>query len=166
MTVYLTDIKGLSIRTTGEEDVSLIVKFIVELADYEGCKDQVEATEESVRDSLFVKKQAIALITEFEGKPVGFSLYLYKFSTFLGKAYLYLEDLYVSPEWRGRGFGKALPINLIKIAVDNGCTRLDWGCFNYNIPYMEFYKALGARELTEWADFRVDGELLRKYGGK
>ena len=163
MSVTHTNIEGLTIRTTTEEDIPLILKFIVDLADYEGCKDCVKATEESLMDSLFVKKQAETLIAEYHGQPVGFSLYLYKFSTFLGRAYLYLEDLYVAPEWRGRGIGKKLLTNLMRVAVEHGCTRLDWGCFAYNTPSMEFYKQLGARELTEWADFRVDGELLQEY---
>ncbi|QHI70995.1 GNAT family N-acetyltransferase [Aminipila terrae] len=164
MSNALTNIEGFTIRTATEEDIPLILRYILELADYEGCKHLVQATEESLMESLFVKNQAETLIAEYCGEPVGFSMYLFKFSTFLGKAYIYLEDLYVTPQWRGKGFGKALLINLMKIAVSNDCTRLDWGCFVYNEPSMAFYKQLGARELTEWADFRVDGELLQKYG--
>lgn len=164
MSIRKTSIEDFTIRTTTEEDIPLILRYILELADYEGCKHLVKATEESLMDSLFVKHQAETLIAEYKGEPVGFSMYLYKFSTFVGRAYLYLEDLYVAPEWRGRGFGKMLLMNLMKVAVENNCNRLDWGCFNYNTPSMEFYKALGARELTDWADFRVDGELLQKYG--
>lgn len=165
MSKVLTNIEGFTIRTSTKEDIPLILRYILELADYEECKHLVQATEESLMDSLLVKNQAETLIAEYNGEPVGFSMYLFKFSTFLGKAYVYLEDLYVTPQWRGKGFGKALLINLMKVAVENGCTRLDWGCFAYNEPSMEFYKQLGARELTEWADFRVDGELLQKYGG-
>ena len=160
MTDYETSIPNLKIRTAVLEDVPLILQFIKALADYEGLLDEVVATEEILRDSLFEKKQAEVIIAEHNEAPIGFALFFHNFSTFLGKANLYLEDLFVKPEARGLGAGKALLACLAKIAVDRDCGRLDWWCLDWNESSIRFYKQMGAVPMSDWTVYRVDGDRL------
>ncbi len=159
---YKTKIDGFTIRFADEEDVSLILDLIKGLAKYEKMLDQVVATEEDLKESLFIKKQAEVVIGEEKGKPVGFALFFHNYSTFLGKANLYLEDLFVKPEYRGRGYGKTLLSFLGKIAVDRNCGRLDWWCLDWNTSSIEFYKEMGAIPMDEWTVYRVEGKQLGK----
>ncbi len=159
---YKTKIDGFTIRFADEEDVSLILDLIKGLAKYEKMLDQVVATEEDLKESLFIKKQAEVVIGEEKGKPVGFALFFHNYSTFLGKANLYLEDLFVKPEYRGRGYGKTLLSFLGKIAVDRNCGRLDLWCLDWNTSSIEFYKEMGAIPMDEWTVYRVEGKQLGK----
>lgn len=159
---YNTKVQGFKIRHANESDVSLILKFIKELADYEGLLHEVVATEEILMESLFEKKQAEVIIGEYNGEPAGFSLFFHNFSTFLGKANLYLEDLYVDPAFRGKGLGKTMLACLGTIAVERGCGRLDWWCLDWNKTSIDFYLQMGAKPMDEWTVYRVDGENLPK----
>lgn len=152
--------KKFEIRFAKEEDISLILKFIKDLASYEKLLHEVVATEDILRESLFEKKQAEVIIGEEDGVPVGFALFFHNFSTFLGKANLYLEDLFVSPESRGRGYGKKLLSHLAKIAVERNCARLDWWCLDWNTSSIEFYKEMGAIPMDEWTVYRMEGKKL------
>lgn len=166
MSVYKTKVEDLLIREAKEDDNSLILQFIKDLADYEGLLSEVVATEEILYNSLFVKKQAEVIIAEYKGRPIGFALYFHNFSTFLGKANLYLEDLFVKPEYRGLGAGQALLACLAKIAVDRGCGRLDWWCLDWNESSIRFYKEMGAKPMDEWTVYRVDGDALPALAAK
>ena len=161
---YNTKVEGFQIRQANESDVSLILKFIKELADYEGLLHEVVATEEILMESLFEKKQAEVIIGEYNGKPAGFSLFFHNFSTFLGKANLYLEDLYVDPAFRGKGLGKTMLACLGTIAVERGCGRLDWWCLDWNRPNIDFYRSLGAQPMSDWTVYRIDGQTLQDMG--
>lgn len=161
---YETSVTDFRIRMAVEEDTSLILEFIKDLADYEGMLEEVVATEEILRNSLFVKKQAEVIIGEHKGIPIGFALFFHNFSTFLGKANLYLEDLFVKPEARGLGAGKALLACLGKIAEERDCGRLDWWCLDWNESSINFYKQMGAKPMDEWTVYRVDGEALPNLG--
>jgi len=148
------------IRFATESDVSLILQFIKDLAEYEELLDEVVATEEILKESLFIKKQAEVIIGEENGIPVGFALFFHNFSTFLGKANLYLEDLFVKPNNRGKGYGKKLLSYLGKIAVDRDCGRLDWWCLDWNTSSIEFYKEVGAIAMDDWTVYRMQGKAL------
>ncbi|MGI6732226.1 MAG: GNAT family N-acetyltransferase [Anaerovoracaceae bacterium] len=157
---YETSTSNIRIRMAVPSDVPLILGFIKELAAYENMSDEVVATEGILMENLFEKKQAEVIIAEHKEEPVGFALFFHNFSTFLGKANLYLEDLFVKPEARGLGAGKALLSCLAKIAVERNCGRLDWWCLDWNEPAIDFYKQMGARPMDEWTVYRVDGEAL------
>ncbi len=150
----------MNYRYATENDVPLIHRFIVELAKYEKLENEVVATEELLREWIFEKKKAEVIFALEGDKEVGFALFFHNFSTFLGRAGLYLEDLFVLPEYRSKGYGKALLKTLAKIAVDRGCGRLDWCCLDWNKPSIEFYKSLGAVSLDEWTTYRLSGETL------
>ncbi|SVD06850.1 uncharacterized protein METZ01_LOCUS359704, partial [marine metagenome] len=142
--------ESLKIRPAGEADVQLLVEFIRALAGYEKLLDEVVATEEIVRESLCGKKPAAeALIGEWEGEPVAFAVYFENFSTFMGRSGLYLEDLFVKPEYRQRGIGKGMLKHLAKIAVERGCPRFEWIALDWNEPAIKFYEGLGAKQLTD-----------------
>ncbi len=166
MADYPTNIPNFNIRLATEADTALILHFIKALAVYEQLPDAVVATEEVLRRSLFEKKQAEVIIGEYHGQPVAFALFFHNFSTFLGKATLYLEDLFVQDDARGHGFGQAMLFCLMRIALERDCERLDWGCFKWNTPSIAFYKSLGAKEMSEWACFRVEGETLKTLAHK
>lgn len=155
-----TNIPNLKIRFAIEEDNKLILKFIRELAEYEKLLNEVVATEKVLYESLFVKKQAEVIISEYNNEAVGFALFFHNFSTFLGKANLYLEDLYVRQEMRSYGIGKALLSALGKIAIDRGCERLDWWCLDWNKSSIDFYKKMGAIPMDEWTVYRVENQAL------
>ena len=149
-------------RFAQEEDCRLILKFIRSLARYEKMSDEVVATEEILREWLFVKKKAEVIFALDGEKEVGFALFFHNFSTFLGRAGIYLEDLYVRPSYRGKGYGKALLIKLAQIAVTRGCGRLEWACLDWNRPSIDFYKSLGAVPMDEWTVYRVSGPTLEE----
>ena len=151
-----------TIRYAKEEDTPLILDFIRRLADYEKMSDQVVATEDLLREWVFEKKKAEVLLGYEDGKPVAFALFFHNFSTFLGRAGIYLEDLFVLPECRGKGYGKVIMKELAKIAVERGCGRLEWACLNWNESSLAFYRSLGAEPLTEWTTCRLSGETLQE----
>lgn len=160
-----TRIDGFRIRFAREEDVPLILEFIKGLAEYERMLDQVVATEEMLKESLFERKAAEVIIGEYEGEPVSFALFFHNFSTFLGRPGIYLEDLFVKPESRGRGFGKIMLSFLAKLAVERKCGRLEWWCLDWNEPSIRFYRQLGAEPMDDWTVYRVCGKALDKLAG-
>ena len=151
-------------RMAERKDVGIILSFIRALAEYEGMSDQVVATEDLLEEQMFGREKAKALFVMEDGKEVGFALYFCNFSTFRGRAGLYLEDLYVYPEYRGKGYGKALLSKLAQMAADSGCERMEWWCLDWNRPSIEFYKSLGAIPMDEWTVYRLTGDELRKFG--
>lgn len=157
-----TKIDDFKLRFAEEKDVPLILYFIKELAIYEKMLDEVVATEEILMDSLFNKKSAEVVIADYKGAPVGFVLFFHNFSTFLGKPGLYLEDLYVKPEVRGKGFGKALLTFLANLAVKRNCGRFEWSCLDWNEPSIKFYKQMGATPMVDWTVYRLMGDSLQK----
>jgi len=148
------------IRVAEESDVNLILQFIQGLGAYEKLSHEVVATEEKLHKTLFQQKMAEVIIGEYDGKPVGFALFFHNYSTFLGQAGIYLEDLFIIPEKRGKGFGKKMLSHLAKLAVERDCGRLEWACLDWNEPSICFYKGLGAKSLDDWMIFRVTGETL------
>lgn len=157
---YSTKIPNFVIRQAEEGDTALILSFIKRLAEYEGLLSEVTADEDTLFYSLFARHQAEVIIGEYEGAPVAFALFFHNFSTFLGKANLYLEDLFVDERYRGRGLGRAMFACLAKIAVEHGCGRLDWWCLDWNEPSIRFYKSMGAVPMSDWTVYRVDGAAL------
>jgi GNAT superfamily N-acetyltransferase len=155
-----TGIPGFNIRQADECDVKLILQFIKGLGEYEKLSHEVVATEEKLHKTLFQQKMAEVVIGEFDGNPVGFALFFHNYSTFLGQAGIYLEDLYIKPEMRGKGFGKSMLKYLAKLAVERDCGRLEWACLDWNEPSICFYKGLGAKALEDWTVYRVTGETL------
>ena len=155
-----TTIPNFTLRFATEADVALILSFIKELADYEKMLDEVVATEAVLHESLFVRKAAEVVIGEYEGKPVSFGLFFHNFSTFLGRPGIYLEDLYVRPEMRGKGIGKLMLAYLAKLAKERNCGRLEWWCLDWNEPSYEFYIRMGAEPMDEWTVFRVCDQAL------
>lgn len=155
-----TKINKFQIRFAKEDDTKLILEFIKELADYEKLLDEVVATEEVLYESLFTRKKAEVIIGEYDGSPVGFALFFHNFSTFLGKPGMYLEDLYIKPEMRGKGLGKIMLSFLGKLAVERNCGRLEWWCIDWNEPSIKFYKGIGAKPMDEWTVYRVGNEAL------
>ena len=153
---------SLSFRFATENDVSKILFFIKELAAYEKMSDQVVATEDLLRQWIFQEHKAEVLFAVEDGTEIGFALFFHNFSTFLGRSGLYLEDLYVLPEHRGKGAGKALLKKLAAIAVQRQCGRLDWSCLDWNQPSIDFYLSLGAEALSDWTVYRAEGETLKK----
>lgn len=149
-----------SIRFAAREDIPTILEFIRALAAYEKMEDQVIADETLLETWIFEKRKAEVLLAFEGGTPVGFALFFHNFSTWLGRAGIYLEDLFVLPEYRGRGYGKLLLKRLARIAVQRGCGRLEWACLDWNEPSIAFYKSVGATALDEWATYRVTGDAL------
>jgi GNAT superfamily N-acetyltransferase len=143
-------------------DVPLILKFITDLAAYEKLSHAVVATETALRESLFEKRAAEVIIGYAGDEPAGFALFFQTFSTFVGAPGLYLEDLFVAPEWRRHGLGRALLAQLARIAVERGYGRVEWSVLDWNAPAIEFYKTLGARPMDEWTVFRLSGESIRE----
>ncbi len=155
------DLSKFRIRPAEESDVKLILRFITELGEYEKLSHQVVATEEKLLQTLFRQRMAEVIIGKFEEKPVGFALFFHNYSTFLGQAGIYLEDLYIKPEMRGKGFGKTMLRHLAKLAVERNCGRLEWACLDWNEPAICFYKGLGAKALEDWTIYRVTGPELQ-----
>ena len=150
-------------RFAEKSDVGLILQFIRDLAEYEKMSDEVVATEELLDEWLFEKKSAEVVFALEDGREVGFALFFHNFSTFLGRAGIYLEDLFVKPEYRGKGYGKGLIKKLAQIAVERGCGRLEWSCLDWNTPSIEFYKSLGAVPMEDWTVYRVTGDTLTTF---
>lgn len=155
------------IREATLDDTGLILHFINELAVYEKLAHEVETDEAMIARTLFGDDaRSYCLICEIDGEAVGFAIYFYNYSTWLGKYGIYLEDLYVSPEHRGRGAGKALLVHIARIAVDNDCGRFEWSVLDWNTPSIEFYESLGAREMSDWRIYRVTGEALKSLAAR
>jgi GNAT superfamily N-acetyltransferase len=155
------------IRPASIEGVLIILELIRDLATYERAPDEVTATEEQLIDVLFGERPAAEVLLAFEGQlPVGFAVYFYNFSTWLGRPGLYLEDLFVNPEKRGKGYGRALLVALAKIARDRGCGRLEWAVLNWNEPAIKFYHSLGAKPMNEWTVFRLTREEIAKLANE
>ena len=151
-----------SITNATREDVPTILGFIRQLAAYEHLEHEVVATEELLEEWLFDREKAEVLIAREGETPVGFALYFHNFSTFLGRAGIYLEDLFVLKEYRGRGYGKALLRRLAQITVERGCGRLEWCCLDWNQPSIDFYRSLGAVPMSDWTIYRLTGETLNR----
>jgi GNAT superfamily N-acetyltransferase len=160
-------IRGLTIRPAEEADVAVTLRFIQDLAEYERLRHEAVATEEDLRRHLFGERPAAeVIIAEVEGEAVGFALFFTSFSTFLGRPGLYLEDLFVSPTWRGRGIGRRMLAHLARITRDRGYGRLEWWVLDWNEPAIGFYRGLGARAMDEWTTFRLTGEALERLAGE
>jgi len=149
-------------RFAEEQDAALILQFIRELAEYENMLEEVVATEDLLKEWIFEKKKAEVIFALEDGCEVGFALFFHNFSTFLGRAGLYLEDLYVRPQHRGKGYGKALLKTLGRIAAERGCGRLEWWCLDWNKPSIDFYRSLGAVPMEDWTVYRITGDTLKK----
>ena len=156
----------VTFRPAEEKDTALLLTFIRALADYEHMLDDVVATEEILSDWLFERRVAEAFFAVEDGVEVGFALYFHNFSTFLGRGGIYLEDLFVLPEHRGKGYGKAILTRLAQIARERGCGRLEWACLDWNKPSIDFYLSLGAKPMDEWTVYRVSGEALTQLAGE
>ncbi|HYS54591.1 MAG TPA: GNAT family N-acetyltransferase [Thermoanaerobaculia bacterium] len=152
---------GVNIRNATEADVLLILQFIRELAIYEKLEQKVVATEEKLRQTLFGSPRfAEVVFAEVDGEEAGFALFFHNYSTFLGQPGIYLEDLFVKPEWRGRGIGKSLLTHLAHLAKERGCGRIEWAVLDWNAPSIDFYKSIGAVALDDWIVFRLKPEKL------
>ena len=155
----------VTFRKAVREDVPLILEFIKGLAEYEKMSDEVVATEEILDEWLFDKEKAEVIFAIAEGEEVGFALFFHNFSTFLGRAGIYLEDLFVKPKYRGNGYGKAIVKRLAQIAVERGCGRLEWSCLDWNQPSIDFYLSLGATPMSGWTGYRLTGKTLADAAG-
>lgn len=147
-------------RYAERKDIPLILNFIKELADYENMSDEVIADEKILEEWIFDKQKAEVIFPIENGKEVGFALFFHNFSTFLGRSGIYLEDLYIKPEYRGKGYGKATVKKLASVAVERGCGRLEWSCLDWNKPSIDFYLSLGAVPMSDWTVYRVTGDIL------
>jgi len=153
-------IRPIAFRSAGRDDCALILRFIRALAAYEHMENEVAATEELLAEWLFVQRAAEVFFAVADGREVGFALFFPNFSTFLGRAGLYLEDLYVLPEYRGRGIGTAMLRELARLAVERGYGRFEWACLDWNTPSIEFYLSLGAEAMSDWTGYRLSGDTL------
>lgn len=154
--------KALTFRYAERKDTPLILQFIKELADYEKMLNEVVADEATLEEWIFDKQKAEVLFAVVDGKEIGFALFFHNFSTFLGRAGIYLEDLFVKPEYRGKGYGKAILKKLASIAVERKCGRLEWWCLDWNKPSIDFYLSLGAEPMSDWTVYRITGDTLTK----
>ncbi len=152
-----------NIRFATEKDTNLILDFIKGLAEYEKMENEVVATPEILKEWIFEKQKAEVIFALDGGKEVGFALFFHNFSTFLGRSGIYLEDLFVLPEFRGKGHGKALLKELAKITVERGYGRLEWCCLDWNKPSIDFYLSLGAKPLDDWTIYRMTGDELKNF---
>lgn len=152
----------VTFRNATKNDAGKILNFIKALADYENMSDDVVATEELLTEWIFEKQKAEVLFAVVDEKEVGFALFFHNFSTFLGRAGIYLEDLFVLPEYRGKGYGKGLLKEIAKITVARGCGRLEWSCLDWNKPSIDFYLSLNATKMDDWTVYRLTGETLQK----
>lgn len=153
---------NLTFRSAERKDTALILRFIKELAEYEKMLNEVVADEPTLETWIFDQKKAEVIFAVKDGKEVGFALFFHNFSTFLGRAGIYLEDLYVRPEYRGKGYGKAILRKLAQIAVERGCGRLEWWCLDWNKPSIDFYLSLGAEPMSDWTVYRIAGDTLKQ----
>lgn len=154
----------LLIRKAQITDIKTIIHFIKELAHYEKAAHEVLATPEMIEQSMFCEHSGVyGLIAEVDGLPIGFSIYFFNYSTWLAKPGLYLEDLYISPEHRGKGWGYAMLQHLANIAIEKGCGRFEWSCLDWNTPARDFYESLGAEAQSEWIGYRMSGNTLLAF---
>lgn len=151
---------NLTFRNAERQDVPLILQFIKELADYEKMLDEVVADEDTLETWIFDKQKAEVIFALEDGNEIGFALFFHNFSTFLGRSGIYLEDLYIKPAFRGKGYGKAVLKKLASIAVERGCGRLEWWCLDWNKPSIDFYLSLGAEPMSDWTVYRIAGDTL------
>ena len=158
--------ESLTFRYAEREDTELILKFIRDLAKYEKMENELIATVELLEESLFEKQKAEVIFAMADNREVGFALFFHNFSTFLGRAGLYLEDIFVLPEYRGRGYGKGILKKLAQTAVERGCGRLEWSCLDWNKPSIDFYLSLGAEPMEEWTVYRLAGNTLQELACK
>ena len=149
-----------SYRFATPDDVPVILNLIKQLAEYEKAADQVVATEELLHESLFEQRTAEVLLAEAGGRAVGFAVFFTSYSTWLARAGIFLEDLFVLPDERGKGYGKGLLVHLAQIAVERGCGRLEWNCLDWNQPSIDFYLSLGAEKMECWTTYRLEGDTL------
>ena len=156
----------LTFRYAQKEDTALILTFIKKLAEYEKMSEEVVATEELLEEWILDKKKAEVIFAVADGKEAGFALFCHNFSTFLGRAGIHLEDLYVDQEYRGKGIGKGLLKKLGEITAERGCGRLEWACLDWNKPSIDFYLSMGAEAMEEWTTYRVAGKTLEDFGEK
>ncbi|MBQ5587284.1 MAG: GNAT family N-acetyltransferase [Selenomonadales bacterium] len=156
----------MTFRNAVREDVGLILSFIKRLAEYEKLAHEVVADEPTLNEWIFDKEKAEVMFLSEDGKEVGMILFFHNFSTFMGRAGIYLEDLFVLPEYRGKGYGKMLLKKLAEITVERGCGRLEWVCLDWNQPSIDFYIAMGAQPMDEWTIYRVAGDNLKKLACK
>ncbi len=163
---FETSIEGFRLRQAEEKDAALILDFIKKIAKYEKMEEAVVATEQDIYDSVFVKKSCRVLIGELDGEAVGYALYYFSFSTFLGKTNLYVEDIFFNPEVRGRGLGSATFACLAEIAMEHDCGRMEWFCLNWNEPSIRFYKGMGAIPMSEWTIYRLPKSEVQKLSEK
>ena len=161
-----TNSNDFNLRLATIDDIDLVLAFIKELAEYEHMSDQVVATPQLLRETIFVQKKAEVVIAEYEGRPVGFALFFHNFSTFLGRPGIYLEDLYVKEPMRGMGFGTRILSYLAELATERGCGRLEWACLNWNEPSIKFYKQMGGIPMNEWTVYRLQGEALENMAAR
>ncbi len=152
----------LSFRFAEKKDCGLILYFIKKLAEYENMLSEVVATVELLEEWIFEKNKAEVIFPCEDGKEIGFALFFHNFSTFLGRAGIYLEDLYILPEYRHKGYGKATLKKLAEITVERNCGRLEWCCLNWNKPSIDFYLSLGAVPMDDWTTYRLSGETLKQ----
>lgn len=150
----------VAFRDAERKDVPLILQFIKEIAAYEKMSNQVIADETTLETWIFDKEKAEVFFVLEEGKEVGFALYFHNFSTFVGRGGIYLEDVYIRPEYRGKGYGKAILKKLAAIAVERGCGRMEWVCLDWNQPSIDFYLSLGAQPMSDWTLYRLTGDAL------
>jgi len=161
-----TRINGFTIRFAKGNDARIVLDMVRELAAYEKLVENLEATEERFCESLFQRDVAETLIGEYEGKPVGYAIFFHNFSSFTGRIGLYIEDIYVKPEMRGKGFGQAIFAYIAKLAVERKCGRLEWSCLDWNKPSIAFYEKMSAKRLENWTMYRLSGEALQRMARK
>jgi len=152
---------SIEFRKAAAEDSPLILEFIKGLAEYERLSDMVTADADTLREWVFDKKKAEVIFVLLDEIEVGFALYFYNFSTFLGRAGIYIEDLYILPEYRGKGCGKALFKEIARLASEEGCGRLEWWCLDWNTPSIDFYNKFGAEAMDDWTVYRLSGDTLK-----
>ncbi|MGI6736857.1 MAG: GNAT family N-acetyltransferase [Anaerovoracaceae bacterium] len=156
----------ISFRFAERKDTPLILSFVRALADYEKMAGEVVTDEETLETWIFDKQKAEVIFALADGEEAGFALFFHNFSTFLGRAGIYLEDLFVKPEYRGRGIGKALMQKLAAIAVERGCGRFEWWCLDWNQHSIDFYRSLGAEAMSDWTTYRITGDSLHRLAGQ
>jgi GNAT superfamily N-acetyltransferase len=156
----------ISLRFAEEKDVPLILEFIRGLADYEHLLDTVRIKEADIKEFAFEKKLIEVVIGEYDGVPAGFTLFFHNYSTFAGRPGIFIEDLFVKPEFRGKGLGKTFFGFLAKIAAERNCGRMEWLCLDWNKSSIEFYKSQGAKPLDEWTTYRITGDDINKLAGR
>jgi GNAT superfamily N-acetyltransferase len=162
MRYYNTDMENLKIREAIEDDTQLILSLIKEIAEYENMSNEVIATGETLRESIFENNRAEVVLIDLDNKTIGYAVYFYNFSTFIGRNGLYIEDIFIKKEARGKGIGKEIFKFLGKKAKEEGCKRMEWACLNWNEPSIKFYKSLGAVPMDEWTTYRLTEKEIEK----